>query len=329
MEFFKQVGKLALGSRVRFLADMITQDAFKIYSDYQTNLHPKWFPVFYVLSKSKGNSVTEIAQQIGHSHVSVSKIIAEMMKAGLIVEKSDLNDRRRTEITLSKKGKSIAQKIELQYKDVNAAIEEVSQQANHNLWAAIEEWEELLKQKSLYNRVIEKKKSRESVVIKNDIKIEAYQPKYKKAFYDLNKEWISKYFKMEEPDRIALLNPQKYIIDRGGYIFVATLNKKPVGVCAIITRDDKYPFELAKMAVAPEAQRKNIGYMLGRAAIEKATELNAKFLYLESNTILVPAIRLYEKLGFKRVKGLPTPYERCNIQMELKLNSEFRKKKSS
>jgi ribosomal protein S18 acetylase RimI-like enzyme len=33
----------------------------------------------------------------------------------------------------------------------------------------------------------------------------------------------------------------------------------------------------------------------------------------------VPAIRLYEKLGFARVTELPTPYARVDIQMELKL----------
>ncbi|RZL43422.1 MAG: MarR family transcriptional regulator, partial [Pedobacter sp.] len=40
-------------------------------------------------------------------------------------------------------------------------------------------------------------------------------------------------------------------------------------------------------------------------------------IYLESNTILKPAINLYHKLGFEKIAGKPTPYTRCNIQMEL------------
>jgi GNAT superfamily N-acetyltransferase len=64
-------------------------------------------------------------------------------------------------------------------------------------------------------------------------------------------------------------------------------------------------------------QGKNIGWLLGKAAMEKARSLGAKKLYLESNTILQPAINLYHKLGFKRVVGHTSPYERCNIQMEL------------
>ncbi|RYY25293.1 MAG: MarR family transcriptional regulator, partial [Chitinophagaceae bacterium] len=48
-------------------------------------------------------------------------------------------------------------------------------------------------------------------------------------------------------------------------------------------------------------------------------ELGARKVYLESNTKLEPAINLYYKLGFKKIAGAPSPYERCNIQMELEL----------
>jgi DNA-binding MarR family transcriptional regulator/predicted GNAT family N-acyltransferase len=314
MIFFKEAGRMALGSRVRLLSDKITEDAAQIYSAYGTNLQPKWFPVFYVLSKSKSASVTSIAKEIGHSHVSVIKILKEMSKAGLIIEKSDLMDGRRTIVSLSADGKKISRKIEAQYTDVNDAIDDISGQAKHDLWAAVEEWDLLLSQKSLVDRVIEKKKERES----NNVRIENYQPKYKDAFSKLNREWITKYFTLEKPDIEAFENPKKYILDRGGFIFVATVNKSPIGVCALVPKEKKI-FELIKMAVASDARGKNIGWMLGLAAIAKAKALKADSVYLESNTILEPAIRLYQKLGFKKVNGRATPYKRCNIQMELVL----------
>lgn len=59
--------------------------------------------------------------------------------------------------------------------------------------------------------------------------------------------------------------------------------------------------------------------IVGQAAIVKARELGAKKIYLESNTILEPAIRLYQKLGFQKIVGQPSLYERCNMQMELQL----------
>ena len=126
---------------------------------------------------------------------------------------------------------------------------------------------------------------------------------------------------MEAADHKALDKPEKNIIDKGGYILVALYNNEPVGVCALMKMDDPvYEYELAKMAVSPKAQGKNIGWLLGQAAIAKARSLGAKKLYLESNTILQPAINLYHKLGFQKVIGHATPYERCNIQMELAIS---------
>lgn len=152
------------------------------------------------------------------------------------------------------------------------------------------------------------------------VQIVDYTPEYRSAFADLNKEWISKYFKMEETDYKALDHADTYIIDNGGYILVAIYNNEPVGVCALIKMSDPdYDFELSKMAVSPKAQGKKIGWMIGEAIKDKARKLGAKKLYLESNTILVPAINLYRKLGFIEVFDRPTVYERCNIQMELVL----------
>ena len=82
--------------------------------------------------------------------------------------------------------------------------------------------------------------------------------------------------------------------------------------------DDTY--ELAKMAVMERNRGKNIGWLLGKAVINKARELGAKKVFLESNTILEPASNLYHELGFQKVVGRRSPSERCNIQMELKLS---------
>src|SRR5690606_1448554 len=110
------------------------------------------------------------------------------------------------------------------------------------------------------------------------------------------------------------------ILDRGGKIFVALYNKEPEGECALMKLDDAgSTYELAKMAVSPKMQGKKIGYLLGRAVIEAARAIDAKTLYLESNTSLTPALNWYRKLGFVKVESSPTPYKRADIQMELNL----------
>lgn len=156
--------------------------------------------------------------------------------------------------------------------------------------------------------------------INPEVKIVDYESKYKIAFKELNAEWISAYFKMESADYKALDYPQENICDKGGHIFVALLDDEPVGVCALVKMDDPmYQFEVAKMAVSPKAQGKKIGWRLGQRIIEKAKESGAKKIYLETSSILKPAISLYEKLGFKYVERRETPYERCDVQMELNL----------
>ena len=149
------------------------------------------------------------------------------------------------------------------------------------------------------------------------ISIVPFEEKHSEAFKDLNVWWIEQYFKMEEMDYLALDNPQDYILDKGGYIAIALLDKKPVGVCALIKLENsKFDFELAKMGVSKEAHGIGIGYSLGLHVLEKAKQLGAKSVFLETNTILTPAIKLYNKLGFKKINGMATPYQRSNYQME-------------
>lgn len=153
-----------------------------------------------------------------------------------------------------------------------------------------------------------------------EIKIVDFIPSYRDAFKSLNEEWIMKYFEMEEADFKALDHPQTYILETGGYIAIALLDNEPVGTCALMKMDNElFDFELAKMAVSPKAQGLGIGYQLGLKMIEKANVLGATKIFLESNTKLKPAIQLYKKLGFNTIEHITTPYERCNIQMELVL----------
>lgn len=316
MEFFNKVGKVALGSRLRLMTAIITDDAAKIYESYGMRFMPKWFPVFYTLTEEREITITEIASEIGHSQPSVSKIVQEMIAAGLVEESLKSNDKRRNIVGLTAQGKEFSKELKLQLKDVEAAVDGLIAESSHNLWAALDEWEFLLEQKSLLKRVTEQKKQRES----KDVKIVEFEPQYAEAFKSLNVEWISTYFEMEEADYKALDNPEEYILNKGGKIFVALYKNEPVGVCALIKMNNpNYDFEMAKMAVSPKAQGKNIGWLLGEAIVESAKNLGASKIYLESNTILKPAINLYNKLGFQKVFGLETPYKRCNIQMELVL----------
>lgn len=85
--------------------------------------------------------------------------------------------------------------------------------------------------------------------------------------------------KWKRPITKRLDRPKEYILDNGGQIFVALYNCEPLGVCALIKTQDHYSdFEKAKMAVSPQAQGKNMGYLLGVAVINAARKAGANVI---------------------------------------------------
>lgn len=313
MNFYTTAGQMALGTRLRQLADVFMGNAEQIYRLYEVDLDPRWFPVFYMLTVKDSAGITELANDIGQTHPAVSQVVKSMMARDIVTTEKCPEDARVNRVTLTDKGKRIAENLAVQCIDVEAAVKNMLSMAGSNLWSELDAIEREMEQKSFYDRVIETRKAREQA----NVEIIDYQPKYKKPFKDLNVAWIETYWDMEPADYKILDNP-KDIINQGGYIAVALYQGNPVGVCALVKMNDE-SYELAKMAVSDAAKGIGIGKRLGQHMIEKARSLGAKRVYLESNTILEPAINLYHKLGFQRVSGQDSPYQRCNIQMELLL----------
>lgn len=150
------------------------------------------------------------------------------------------------------------------------------------------------------------------------VKIAPFEPKFQPFFKSLNETWIRSFgWEIEAADSAALDYPQKNIIDKGGFIFIALLEDEPVGTLAMFPLEGrKGEFELAKFAVSPAARKNGIGESLMRAAFDKARELGAHRFYLESNTRCESAIRMYRRLGFREIETQFSEFERCNIQME-------------
>jgi len=149
------------------------------------------------------------------------------------------------------------------------------------------------------------------------MEIVSFQNKYAKAFYDLNIEWLETYFYVEDYDREVLSNPDKYILEPGGYIFFAIENRIVLGTVALMKAGNN-AFELTKMAVLPKQRGKKTGQKLMQHCIDFARENKFDKLFLYSNTILENAIYIYRKYGFVEIPvEADNPYERANIKMEL------------
>ena len=146
------------------------------------------------------------------------------------------------------------------------------------------------------------------------------------AFAELNRAWIERLFRMEDVDRKVLDHPEESIIRPGGEIFFALDGGEAVGTVAAIRVSDT-TFELAKMAVSPEYRGHGLGERLGRAVIDYCRGAGAELVFLETNSSLANAIRLYQRLGFVhatpphavglrtggRVHGTPAPARRSPL----------------
>ncbi len=146
-----------------------------------------------------------------------------------------------------------------------------------------------------------------------------YRSKYKEHIKELNFEWLEKYFSVEPSDIVQLSDPENEIINKGGFIYYASVDDKVVGTVTLMKVDNGI-YELGKMAVTAKYQGKGIGNKLLAHCIAKAKSIGAETIILYSNTKLVPAIELYKKYGFVATTMGIASYERSNIKMELKIN---------
>lgn len=151
------------------------------------------------------------------------------------------------------------------------------------------------------------------------VKIREFMPGDEGIFRRLNEEWITRYFAIEPKDEASFSDPQRSILDGGGRIFFAVRQGEVVGCCALLARSAR-EFEVAKMAVSESCRREGIARHLLETVIAEAHASGATRLYLETNKKLLPAIRLYQSLGFQHLRPeriIASPYARADVYMEL------------
>lgn len=144
-----------------------------------------------------------------------------------------------------------------------------------------------------------------------------------RAFRELNEEWITRLFTIEEHDRATLNNPEGDIVAKGGHVLVARDGDTVVG-CVALLPDGPGVFEISKMTVAESLRGRGLGRVILAAAIELARRDGAERLYLGSNKRLANAVHLYESMGFRHVPAHeigPMPYDRADVFMTMDLTA--------
>lgn len=121
----------------------------------------------------------------------------------------------------------------------------------------------------------------------------------------------------EGTDKDLLDLDESYFSNNGWFEVIENPEKKIIGFYGIFkTSNDTC--ELRKMYLYPEYQGKGLGKKMMNNAVLKAKELGYKEIILETNKLLVQAIGLYGKFGFKEFESGHLS-DRCNLSMKLKL----------
>jgi len=157
-------------------------------------------------------------------------------------------------------------------------------------------------------------------VSRPEVELRVFRAEDAMAFRELNEDWIRKNYALETKDFETLGDPEGKILRPGGHIFMALVDGRAVGCCALIPVRPGV-FEVAKMTVSESCRGMGIGRKMLAYTIAQGRALGAEALYLESGSKLLAAIHLYESLGFRHLlpeRVVPSPYARADVFMELR-----------
>ena len=148
------------------------------------------------------------------------------------------------------------------------------------------------------------------------IEVVNYLPEHQQRFKEINEQWITRKYTMEEEDLKTVNDPDGYVLKGGGRIYIALHNGYVVGTVAYLNMGEGV-YEMIKMAVDEKYRGLKIGKLLGEHSVQSMKEFGAKTLILFSNKEgSAAAIQLYYKLGFTEIPLGTSEFQRANIKME-------------
>ncbi|MTI20937.1 MarR family transcriptional regulator [Fulvivirga sp. RKSG066] len=111
-DFLKQLGHLALASRLKRISDKMIHSGREMYKHLGLDIEPNWYLVFKLLKEEKELSVTEISAALQMSHPSIISIINKMIKSGYLNSRKCQDDGRKQLLSLSDKTKNVYPQLE-------------------------------------------------------------------------------------------------------------------------------------------------------------------------------------------------------------------------
>ncbi len=301
-----EYGTLLLGTRMRKVAETMYAGVDEVYRGQGVKLPSRCFPILFLLRDHGRLGISELARLLGQSHPAVSQMSRKLLEHGVVREGPDPQDDRRRLLSLSQRGVNLMARLEPVWQAIVQALGEL--EATHPLSAPLTAIDAALEGRSFAARI------RSHLAAEREVEILPFSRRYAADFKRLNFEWLERFFRVEPVDEQVLSRPKDIIRD-GGAILLARRGREIVGTCALINNGDGR-YEFTKMAVTANCQGLGIGRKLLDAGIDAYTALKGRQLFLETNSVLKPAIKLYESAGFVHAsRPHASGYERSNVYM--------------
>lgn len=158
MNFYQDIGYLFFGSRLKRLSESFLSDVNAIYKKQKIGFDASWFPVFYILSKSKEVSIRHISNELVISHSAASQMVSSLQEKGFIKTATSKKDARHKVVTFTAKGEKLLTKIEPVWNALQQSMNELANESSQSkkLLEALTAFENNLKKESILKRVEKK-----------------------------------------------------------------------------------------------------------------------------------------------------------------------------
>ena len=316
-----EMGYLALGSRLKRLAERMQADATRAFADRGIPVQATHFPLLAALTTYGPMSVTEAVEAVGISQPAVTRIHNSLQALGLTCAVPVKGDNRQRQIRLTARGEALIAEMKHDiWPHVRRAAQALCDGPDTDILSQITRLEDSLQARSLHLRIQDEIAATSGLP---PLRLVEYDERLAPEFDAITREWVEDMFTLEANDLKIIENPKAMIVDRGGEIlFVEAGPLGIVGTCALMPVDGS-SFELTKMGVRASARGLKAGEFLLHRVLDRARQMPIGELFLLTNTKCAAAVHLYEKAGFVHdaaiMERYGKRYARCNVAMSYDL----------
>lgn len=277
---------LVLGNLLQRLNENLRKEAQQFYKSQNIDFEPKWFPVVYVLAQKQAISVVELSQEIGYSHPTTISLLKELEKKELIGSTKDAKDERKRLITLTDKANEMIIQLQPLWSIMTEALVELTNTEN-NLYKAINEVNQNLKSKNLFDRMTAIKETKDNSTPKakeNTIKVDQVtEEKLIDIAFAIRRQVF-----VEEQN---VSQERESMDDEAAVHYLATVNGLPAGAARYRKMENGAKIE--RIAVLNTYRGKRIGEAILLKILDDLKEEKKIYLYAQ-----VIASEFYIKNGF-------------------------------